>query len=322
MLSRYAESFFWLSRNVERAETVARVLDVTNTRSMDLHAGGTWEQRSWRTALAIATLGAASPSELAEANAPGVLARCVLDRDNPSSICSSIAVARTNAIALRAELSREVWENINQLYFDVQEQSESLLSERGPSRFLRIVRDRCQAIAGVSDATLPHVDGWNFLQLGRFVERASLTARMLATAASLDDPWPEWQRLLEMCCASFPFARSASELQSPPDAAAFILFNPTFPRSVNFCADQIDAALHRLSQTPGRVYGDDAEKQAGRLCATVTFADAADVVTDGLQPVVKRILAGLGALVASIQDVYFPRVPAVAARTRLQPVAG
>ena len=321
MLSRHAESFFWLSRNVERAETVARVLDVTNTRAMDLHAGGTWAQRSWRTALVIGTLGAAPAAALADATAANVLERCVFDRDNPSSICSSITIARTNAIGLRAELSSEVWEHINQLYLDVQDQA-GRVGERGPSRFLRIVRDRCQAIAGVSDATLPHVDGWNFMQLGRFVERASLAARILATAASFDDPWPEWQRLLEMCCASFPFARAATQLQSPPDAAAFILFNPTFPRSVNFCANQIDAALHRLSQTPERAYTDVAEKLAGRLSAAVTFADAADIITDGLHPFVRAVLTGLDALVGSIQNVYFPRVPVAVALNRSEAVAG
>jgi uncharacterized alpha-E superfamily protein len=313
MLSRHAESFFWLARNVERAETVARVLDVTYTRSMDLHTGGTWEQRSWRAALAIGMLGAMPAPALLDATSTNVLERCVFDKDNPSSIRASISIARTNAIGLRAELSSEVWEHINQLYLDVQEQGATSIGQRGPSRFLRVVRDRCQAIAGVSDATLPHVDGWNFMQLGRFVERASLATRILATAASFDDPWPEWQRLLEMCCASFPFARAATHLQSPPDAAAFILFNPTFPRSVNFCANRIEKALHRLSQTPGRAYTDDAEKLAGRLCAAVTFADAADIVADGLQPFVRAVLTGLDALVGSIQNVYFPRVPIAAA---------
>jgi uncharacterized alpha-E superfamily protein len=321
MLSRHAESFFWLSRNVERAETVARVLDVTNTRSMDLHAGGTRRPRSWHAASAIGMLGIGPLPD--DATAGDVLERCLFDRENPSSIRSTIAIARSNAIALRAELSREVWENINQLYLDIEEDGRGSVAERGPSRFLRIIRDRCQAIAGVSDATLPHVDGWNFMQLGRFIERGSLAARILATAASFDDPWTEWQRLLEMCCASFPFAQAATHLQSPPDAAAFILFNPTFPRSVNFCANQIDAALHRLSQTPERAYTDVAEKLAGRLCSVVTFADAADIITDGLGPFVRGVLSALDELVTSIQNVYFPRVPiAVAPLNRGEALTG
>lgn len=313
MLSRLAESFFWLSRNVERAETIARVLDVTYTRSMDLYAGGAWAQRSWRTAIAIATFTQPDAVRLGESAANEALARCVFDEDNPSSIVSCIRTARGNAIGLRAELSTELWEHINELYLDIREQSAESVQAAGPSRMLRRVRDRCQAIAGVTAATLLHEDGWNFMQLGRFLERGALTARILATAESLDDPWPEWQRLLEMCCASFPFARVSRHLQSPRDAMAFIVFRATFPRSLNFCANEVHAALHRLSDTSARSYTDDAEKQAGRLCATFNFADSDDLFAEGLHPFVERSLAAFESLVAAIQRVYFPRTPIAAA---------
>ena len=312
MLSRLAESFFWLSRNVERAETVARVLDVTYTRSMDLYAGGAWAQRSWRTAIAIATFADADAVTLGESAATDALERCVFDDRNPSSIVSCISTARGNAIGLRAELSTELWEHINELYLDMRAQNLESMLEEGPARMLRRVRDRCQAIAGVTAATLLHEDGWNFMQLGRFLERGALTTRILSTAG-LDDPWPEWQRLLEMCCASFPFARVARHLQSPRDAAAFIVFRATFPRSLNFCANEVHAALHRLSETSLRSYTDDAEKQAGRLCATFNFADADDLFAEGLHPFAQRTIRTFDSLVAGIQRVYFPRTPAAAA---------
>jgi uncharacterized alpha-E superfamily protein len=313
MLSRLAESFFWLSRNVERAETVARVLDVTYTRSMDLYAGGAWSQRSWRTAIAISTFAHPDAVTLGESAATEALERCIFDEQNPSSIVSCIATARGNAIGLRAELSTELWEHINELYLDVRAQDLASVLEEGPSRMLRRVRDRCQAIAGVTAATLLHEDGWNFMQLGRFIERGALTTRILSTAESLDDPWPEWQRLLEMCCASFPFARVARHLQSPRDAAAFIVFRATFPRSLNFCANEIHAALHRLSETSARSYTDDAEKRAGRLCSTFNFADADDLFAEGLHPFAQRTLGTFDSLVSAIQRVYFPRTPVAAA---------
>ena len=313
MLSRLAESFFWLSRNVERAETIARVLDVTYTRSMDVYTGAAWSERPWRTAIAIATFAHPDAVQLGESAATDALARCVFDERNPSSIMSCITTARGNAIGLRAELSTELWEHLNELYLDVRAQSlDSILAE-GPTRMLRRVRDRCQAIAGVTAATLLHEDGWNFMQLGRFVERGALTTRMLATAESLDDPWPEWQRLLEMCCASFPFARVARHLQSPRDATAFIVFRATFPRSLNFCANELHAALHRLSDSSSRSYTDDAEKQAGRLCAMFNFGDADDLFAEGLHGFTDRTLRTFDSLVAAIQRVYFPRTPVPAA---------
>src|SRR3978361_1977874 len=113
MLSRLAVSVFWLMRNGERAETVARGLDVTYTRSMDLYAGGAWSQRSWRTAIAISTFTHPDSVTIGESAANQALAGCGFDERNPSSIASCIATARGNAIGLRAELSTELWEHIN-----------------------------------------------------------------------------------------------------------------------------------------------------------------------------------------------------------------
>jgi uncharacterized alpha-E superfamily protein len=309
MLSRFAESFFWLSRNVERAETVARVLDVTYTRSIDMYAGGSWAERSWRAALALGTLGDPETTRVDEPASVTVMQRCAFDPENHSSIVSCLGVARSNAIGVRAELSTEAWEHINELYLDVNAQTPVSVTRDGPSRFLRRVRDRAQAIAGVSDATLLHVDGWNFLQLGRYFERGYLAARMLATMESMEDPWPEWQRLLEMCCASVPFARASTHRPSPRDAVAFILFNPTFPRSLHFCVNEIEAALHRISETPRQSYSNDAEKQAGRLCAIFNFTDISDVLDEGLLAFLHRILAALEELAVTIQAGYFPRIP-------------
>jgi uncharacterized alpha-E superfamily protein len=309
MLSRFAESFYWLSRNVERAETVARVLDVTYTRSIDMYAGGSWAERSWRAALALGTLSDPATTRVEEPATMTVLERCAFDPANHSSIVSSLGVARTNAIGVRAELSTEVWEHINELYLDVHAQTLASVTREGTSRFLRRVRDRAQAIAGVSDATLLHVDGWNFLQLGRYFERGYLATRMLASIESMDDPWPEWQRLLEMCCASVPFARASTHRPSPRDVVAFILFNPTFPRSLHFCINEIEAALHRISDAPDRSYVNDAEKQAGRLCATFNFADISDVLEEGLPAFLRRVITALEKLTSAIQTIYFPRVP-------------
>jgi uncharacterized alpha-E superfamily protein len=317
VLSRFAESFFWLSRNVERAETVARVLDVTYTRSIDLYAGGSWAERSWRAALALGTLGDPETTQVEEPASVTVLERCAFDPENHSSIASSLGVARANAIGVRAELSTETWEHINELYLEVHAQSLATVTRDGPSRFLRRVRDRAQAIAGVSDATLLHVDGWNFLQLGRYFERGYLAARMLATMESMDDPWPEWQRLLEMCCASVPFARASNHQPSPRDVVSFILFDPTFPRSLHFCVNEIEAALHRISSAPARSYTNDAEKKAGRLSAAFNFADVSDVLDEGLPVFLRRILTALEDLTFAIQTIYFPRVPtAIAPMTR------
>ena len=315
MLSRLAESFFWLSRNVERAETVARVLDVAYTRAIGVHGADAWSERLWRSAAAIGTFTNVEDVEIEEPAALWALRRCAFDLDNPSSISSSIGIARSNAVGVRAELSTEAWEHLNDLYLDIRGQTFENSIADGPSRLLRRVRDRCQAIAGVSDATLLHVDGWNFLVLGRFVERALLATRMIATMESFDDPWPEWQRLLEMCCASMPFARAATQLPSPRDAVSFILFNTTFPRSLAFCANEIDAALHRISETH-RAYANEAEKHAGRLRNVSHFSDIGDVQSEGLHVFLGRVENALSALVIAIEATFYPKNTTAAATMR------
>jgi uncharacterized alpha-E superfamily protein len=310
MLSRHAESFFWLSRNVERAETVARILDVTATRAMELSGNDGWAQRSWRSAFAITTF---SDPRLAADGARATLERCVFDASNPSSIVSTVSIARSNAIGVRAELSTETWENLNQLYLDVQGRTLDGVGYEGLSGYLRRVRDRCQSIAGVADGTLLHDDGWNFLQLGRYVERGHLGARMLNAMESLDEPWPEWQRLLEMSCASMPFARASNHLRSPRDAVEFIVLDSTFPRSIKFCANEIDAALHRISETePGHSFANEAEKLAGRLASTLNFCDIDDLFEQGLHVFLGDVMDDLVTLVSAIQRTYFPRIPVAA----------
>ena len=313
MLSRHAESFYWLSRNIERAETVARVVDVSRTRAMDLDAGPVLTARLWRTAVALGTPARPAGMRADELSAQAVVAGCVADPANSSSIVSTVGIARANAIALRAELSTETWEHVNALYLDVSAAVSEPVGADSALPLLRSVRDRCQAIAGVADATLLHVDGWNFLQLGRYVERAYLTVRMLATMESLDDAWPQWQRLLEMSCAAHPFARCSSNTSSPHDAVAFILFNPAFPRSVRFCLEEVDAALHRISERRADgSFANDAEKAAGQLRATVAFTDIGDVVDEGVAAFLGRLDDAIGSLAAAIRRVYFPRVPLAA----------
>ncbi len=315
MLSRLADSFFWLGRNVERAETVARVLDVSITRAIDLEGDARWTQRLWRGALAIGTLSEPATVTVYAPEARYAVERCVFALDNPASLLSCVTIARNNAIEARVELTTEVWEHINELYLDVQAQTPGELGQTGALPFLRRVRDRCQAIAGAIDATMLHAEGWDYLQLGRFVERAYLAVRALATIELLDDPWPEWQRLLELCCASHPFVRACPPGSGPREAIAFLLFEPAFPRSLRFCVDAIDRALHRISHG-GRSFSNAAEKRAGALAATIAFSDVSDVHEEGLAAYLRRVTEGLVALVAAVEADFFARVPLA-----LEPVA-
>ncbi|MBC5810162.1 MAG: alpha-E domain-containing protein, partial [Candidatus Eremiobacteraeota bacterium] len=177
MLSRVADSLYWLGRNAERAETIARILDVNYTRAMDLYSQRDGRAEAlWGSVMRCAGFcidPKVSPNGKAAAES---LEFCAFDPANPTSIVSAVQVARANALSIRSELTSEVWEVINVLYLHVGSQTLRGVLREGPSKFLRRVRDSMQAFAGMSDATLTHGDGWNFLMVGRFIERAYMTA--------------------------------------------------------------------------------------------------------------------------------------------------
>jgi len=310
MLSRVAESLYWMSRNIERAESLARIIDVAFNRTVDrLAAGSERARRVWSSVLELA----GGPEDLPKFEGPSLandaFAYGTFATENRSSVISCIRIARSNALGVRAELTSEVWEAINSMYLFVEAQSPRAIAREGPSSFLRKVRDATQSFGGIVDATITHDDEWSFLQIGRYLERASMTTRVLKTHDPTDDSAPEWQRLLEMCCASEPFVRTQRLSSDPSEALAFLFLHRSFPRSVRFCTSEVDHALHRLSGTAMGTYSDEAERVTGRLQAMLDFVQLQEIIDEGPTNFCSRIGARLDAVGMAVQTSYFPRVP-------------
>ena len=310
MLSRVAESLFWLGRNTERAETIARVLDVNYTRAMDLYSQRE-SLRLWRSVMHCAgfTPDAELPDGPGSKAAAQAFAHCAFDPQNPSSILSAVRVARANALGIRAELTAEVWEVINVLYLFVEAQTLRGVMREGPSRFLRRVRDLMLAFAGTSDGTLTHGEGWDFLQLGRFLERGYMAGRILAALEVEREPWHETQRMLEMCCASVPFAQYSRRAPEPRDGLEYIVCTPSFPRSLRFCTRAADEALHRLSGSPPGSFANAAERRLGRLRAELDFTPFDELVAAGACAFGASVVREFEALSDDVQAAYFPALP-------------
>lgn len=310
MLSRVADSLYWLGRNGERAETIARILDVNYTRAMDSYSQqNDRSEHLWKSVMRCA--GFVEEPKIGPANraASDCFGFCAFDAKNPTSIVSAVRIARTNALGIRAELTTEVWEVINVLYLYVDEQNLRSVLHAGPSRFLRRVRDSMQAFAGVSDATLTHGDGWNFLQVGRFLERAYMTARIMEALDVENEPWHESQRLLEMCCAGVPFVQSSQHAPEARDAVAFIALSQNFPRSLRFCAREVDAAMHRISRSPEGTFASSAERRLGRLRALLDFTPVDEILGGGVRTFAGTLVREIELLGFDIEDAYFPRLP-------------
>ncbi len=307
MLSRVADFLFWLGRNVERAETLARVLDVNYMRAVDRYA--LRDGRSdvlWRSVLNCVGF-TDEPVLPADKVASAALSYVAFDASNPSSIVSSVRIARSNALGVRSELSGEVWESINVLYLFVEEQSLQAVMLEGPSRFLRRVRDMTQAFAGISDATMTHGEGWSFLQVGRFIERAYMTARIIAAVDVENEPWHESQRLLEMCCASGPFAQQSHRAPEALDALEFIVLSQDCPRSLRYCTREVDSAMHRISRSADHTFTNPAERRLGKLRSFFDYTSIDEIVAGSIGAFAQQQLREFERLSGEIEERYFPR---------------
>jgi uncharacterized circularly permuted ATP-grasp superfamily protein/uncharacterized alpha-E superfamily protein len=305
-----SKSLYWMSRNIERAESLSRIIDVAFNRTVDRNAAGRERaMRIWGSVLDLAGMPHdatpfAGPTLAIDAFSYGAFAA-----ENRSSLISCIRISRTNALSVRAELTTEVWEAINSLYLYVEAQSPRAIAREGPSSFLRKVRDAAQAVGGVIDATITHDDEWNFLQVGRFLERAQMSARVIKTHEVGDDSSPEWQRMLEMCCASEPFARAQRLSSDPSEALAFLVLHRSFPRAVRFCTAEVDRALHRLSETAPGTFSNEAERVTGRLQAMLDFVQLQEIIDEGPTHFAARVIDRLDAVGLAVETTYFPRVP-------------
>jgi uncharacterized alpha-E superfamily protein len=302
MLSRVAEALYWAARNVERAEDLARLIDMTAARTVD-HAVDA--ESRWKAAYAVAGI---EPYPDDGANRAGAMDRIVFDVDTPFSIAACVRIARRNAISVRAELTTEIWECLNALYLFVDSQSARMVGPDGASSFLRAIRESAQAFGGICDATLAHEDTWMFLRIGRYLERAAMTARVLRGIEP--DAGPDvWQLVLEACCAAEPYARARQQSFDPAEVLAFLVLSHSFPRSLRFCVHAVDGALHRLSGAPPGTYANAAERTSGRLGSSLDFTGPADLAREGTWSVAARIGAELEDLGAAITSAYFPRIP-------------
>ncbi|HZX67790.1 MAG TPA: alpha-E domain-containing protein, partial [Candidatus Elarobacter sp.] len=292
---------YWTARNVERAEDLARLIDITATRSVDRAVDA---ESRWRAAYAVA--GIEPPEGEIERN--DAIERIVFGAETLLSITSCVRIARRNAVGVRAELTTEIWECINGLYLFVEAQSLRAIGPDGASSFLHAIRESAQAFGGICDATLAREDAWMFLRIGRYLERAAMTARVLR-AMEPDAGQHVWQLVLEACCASEPYARARQQSFDPGEALAFLALSITFPRSLRFCLHEVDHALHRLSGAPVGTFATAAERTSGQIASSLDFAGATDLAREGTASVAERISAALDELGSAITSAYFPRVP-------------
>jgi uncharacterized alpha-E superfamily protein len=308
MLSRVADNLYWMSRYLERAEHTARLVDV----ELQLWLDQSPEAGAGRWRFLLEALRTPAPSE--RVDPASLVNTLVFSRANHSSIISCIAIARENLRHVREQCSSEMWEQLNRLYLEVMENQPEdswILKSHG---FFRAVQEGAHLFQGITDSTMSHGEGWQYIQLGRYVERAETMASLTGThfkhmalapdKAVESAEYLEWVGLLRGCGAFEAYCKAYTAEIVPLRAAEFLLLNPDFPHSVRFAVDRVNAALH--------VIGDLTERKAklpvriaGRLRAQLSFSQIEEILAGGAHSYLENVRAECVEIHSAIHQIYF-----------------
>lgn len=312
MLSRVAESLYWLARYIERAEDMTRILAVNFHALLDTPPES--GRAGWEAIIAITGDSAYFGPAFGEDFSPRAVTEFMLwHPDNPDAALTCITQARENARGVREQISVEMWEHLNRLYYIVKDVDRAAVL-RSPTEFFRQLRDGSQAFQGITDATLSHGEPYEFMQVGKFLERADKTIRILdvqyADLYHLPDESPaanlQLIAMLKSCSAFEPFRKDqAAQLQSWR-VAEFLLLNRLFPRAVLFCVERSQQGLDLIGgDTPRPRGADGAPRSLGRLQADLNYLDIRDVLEDRMDPYLNQLMARLNSVDEEIARTYF-----------------
>jgi len=309
MLSRVADSLYWMSRYLERAEHTARLVDVDLQLRLDQSpdfGSGRWQRL-------IEVLRAPLPLD-GNMDAAVLVHSMTFDRSNPSSIVSCIAAARENLRHVREQCSSEMWEQLNRLYLQIVTTTPDEAWMLHSHQFFRTVQDGANLFHGIADSSMCHGEGWHYIQLGRYVERIDALATLIG-AHFREGPQPldqaveseaylEWVGLLKWCAAFEAYCKTYTAELRPLRVAEFLLLNPEFPHSVRYSVDMVHAALQAIGELTER-RDERTVRLAGRLRATLSFSQIEEILADGAHAYVDGIRQQCRQAHAAIHQIYF-----------------
>lgn len=288
MLSRVANSIYWMSRYMERAENVARFVEVNLELMLDSDVGA---EQQWLPLVHTSGDHKAFLKRYGKATEANVVRFLAFDAENPNSIYSCVRSCRENARTVREIISASMWNQLNEFYLYVRENADNPDSVESLSRLLDQIRRGANTFNGLTDSTMTHDAPWRFARLGRMLERADKTSRILDVkyflllksskdvGTAIDHI--QWGAVLRSASA-FEMYRKKHGRISPEDIVQFLLLDYEFPRSVRYCLNAALDSLHAISGTPAGQVHNDAERALGQLCSALTFASVKEIIGSGL----------------------------------------
>jgi uncharacterized alpha-E superfamily protein len=297
MLSRIAESLFWIGRYIERSDGTARILDV----HLQLLLEDPWIEEDLACRSLLSVMGSEVPDDRSLTRAD-ILTILAVDRSEPASIAYSLGAARENARRAREIVSTELWECLN----TTRARMPRKVSGDKVHEFFGWVRERSALAVGIIESATSRDEAWQFFTLGRSLERADMTARLLATRSLTEASGPSWTTILRSCGAYEAYLRTYRGVPSAKNAAEFLLLDRLFPRSILFSVSRAEACMRDLEPRSERVgVSDQAQRQLGRIRSELEYRPIAEILDD-LPLHMDNVQAATSAASEAIRQRYFP----------------
>ncbi len=309
MLSRVADSLYWMSRYLERAEHTARLIDVNLNLMLEQNPNtGAEHQRLLLQSLNIKLGENAPPLE----DGLAVARVLTFDTANSNSVVSCVMTARENARQVREQISSEMYEQLNRLYLRVRDEGARAEWDEQPYEFFGEVKEGAHLFQGVTDDTISHGQAWQFIRVGRDLERVGATVRLLQAhcpSLSIDDAsmesYGEWVGLLKSCTCFEAYCKQYTAEMQPRRILEFLLLDDEMPRSVRFCTERIERVIGAIAEDTGRqAKNTKLMRAAGTLRARLDFSSVENILEDGLPEFLQEIADLTGQIHAALFSTY------------------
>lgn len=298
MLSRIAESLFWIGRYIERADGTARILDV----HLQLLLEDPWIDEPTACRSLLGVMGSAPADPSVEVTRRDVLATLAIDRTAPSSIAFALNAARENARRAREIVSTDLWEILNTTNAGMPKR---LYNDRAHD-FFQWVRERSALAVGTVDSSTSRDEAWQFFTLGRAIERTDMTARLLATRSLTEESGPSWTTILRSCGAYEAYVRTYRGMPSSRNAAEFLLLDRLFPRSIIYSISTAENCMSEIDPGRDRVgHSNSVLRELGRMRNDLEYSPISDILAE-LPLHMERVQAVAREASNAIRQRFFP----------------
>ncbi len=316
MLSRVANCLYWMSRFIERAENTARIVDTNLQLLLDFrNLDDSALAEHWMPIVQSTGDEENFLAKYSGASGPAVTEFLVFDSENPNSIVTSVAQARENARMVRDQITVELWEELNRLYLWLRGNDARSLWAHSPTEFFSHIKNSTLLLLGLIYATFVHNEGWQFMQVGKFIERADKITRIIdvrhttfpvkgAPERISQHDVLDWGAVLRSCSAWDAYKAAYGADVRPEWAVELLLFNEEFPRSVRFCVERLDDALRAISGVRDRRFNNNAEKLSGRLLAELQYGSLDEVLAVGVHEYMDVLQLKFNEVGTAVFDAY------------------